>query len=102
MSSPSQYGRFYFCIGLTDGKKKTEVYVYADEVKVEPSGALVALQRGNSEIPGVAGESPTINVAFAPGQWTYVYGASVIDGAAVAVEHWPGQIAEPTRGKGRA
>lgn len=80
-----KYGQRYWCIGLTD-KKRTDVYCYADRVEVTPSGAVV-LWRDEPE-------KVNPNLIFSAGQWAFVYAASVLDGHAVAVEHWPGQISE--------
>ncbi len=90
MSDASKYGSKYFCIRLTD-KKGTEVYVYADDVRVEASGTLVLIggYRTETKIPD---DGPQTNLAFAPGQWACIYAASAIGGAPVAVEHWDGRI----------
>ena len=85
MAAKEQYGGGYWCVGLEDG---AEVYAYADEVRVEPSGALL-LMRGPRE------EQPVqVNLAFATGQWRFIYAASVLDRHPVAAVHWPGHIAE--------
>jgi hypothetical protein len=77
------YGQFYWCVGLAD-EKNTEVYAHADRVEFAPSGGVVLLRDRDEQ------SSPTL--AFAAGRWSFVYAASVIDGSAVSVEHWPGQI----------
>jgi hypothetical protein len=33
-----------------------------------------------------------INLAIAPGHWTAVFAASCMDGSAVAVHHWKGEV----------
>ena len=35
-----------------------------------------------------------LNLAFASGEWRFVFAASTLDGHAVAAVHWPGQIVE--------
>jgi len=90
MTESYQYGRTYYRIGLTD-VDKTEVSAYADEVKLEPSGALVLLGRFSESD---STEPLEVLLAFGPGQWAFVYAADMIDGAAMNVERWPGQIKE--------
>ena len=80
------YGKSYWCIGLSSEKdgKPVEVYVNADSITVNDAGALVAW--GKDEEQAVLG--------FAPDQWRFFYVASVMDGHAAAVTHWPGQVIE--------
>lgn len=79
------YGRYYWCVktALSDDG---EIYVFADDVSIE-DGALWLTQRKD-------GVGDQLVLAFAPGQWTAVFGASCIDGHAVAVEHWAGEVAQ--------
>lgn len=77
-----QYGNYYWCVGLADAEE-TEVYLKADEVREGETGGLFFYR-----------EDGMLNLAVAPGAWRFVYAASLMDGAAVAVEHWPGQIIE--------
>lgn len=72
----------YWCVALKDG---TEVFAHAEDALIE-DGHL-NLRRADSHDPSV------IMLSFAPGEWRFFYAASCIDGAAVCVEHWPGQIA---------
>lgn len=72
-----QYGNWYHRIQTTKGE---DVYVHADEVEFK-DGALI-LWRVKED------GTRTVNIAFAPGQWSYIYAASVLDGHAVAVDHW--------------
>jgi hypothetical protein len=90
----STYGRYYWCIGLI-GETATEVYVHADEVSIDQVGTLICEGRGRRG----PGEQPPddqsqLMLAFPSGHWSFVYAASVMDGHAVAVEHWPGQVTE--------
>ena len=85
MRAKEQYGRGYWCVGLADG---SEVYAYADEVRVEPSGALLLMRSPREELPA------HVNLAFATGQWHFIYAASVLDRHPVAAVHWPGHIVE--------
>ncbi len=71
-----RYGEYYWCVGLVDG---TEIHLHADDLHFD-DGALI-LER-------VKEDRSTVNMAFAAGRWSFVYAASVIDGGAVAVEHW--------------
>ncbi|MFD8520931.1 hypothetical protein ACFV2D_13070 [Streptomyces capillispiralis] len=83
--SPSNHGRYYWCIQLDD-EKGTEVYANADKANFLPDGTLQLVQ--------VKGAEEETNLAFASGHWRFVYAASVMDGSAVAVHRWPGQIVE--------
>ena len=79
-----KYGRFYWCVGYVKDK---EIYVFADEVKISSSGDLL-LWRIKKD------SDRELNLSLAKGVWTFCYAASVLDGAAVAAEHWKGQIEE--------
>ncbi|MCX4232820.1 hypothetical protein [Streptomyces ortus] len=85
MSNPDarSYGQYYWCIMLAD-KDQTEVYAHGDEVTLD-DGVLVLWQHKDDK-------PSQQTLAFAPGQWASFYAASVLDGHAVSVEHWPGQI----------
>jgi hypothetical protein len=85
VTGKEQYGDLYWCVGLEDG---TEVHAHADEVRVEESGALLLVRGPRDEKPA------QVNLAFASGQWRFVFAASLLDGHAVAAVHWRGQIAE--------
>lgn len=87
-SETARYGEYYWCVGLTpyEGEdKSTEVYVMADLVEAD-NGVLTLW--GKEKEDGL--RRP--NLIFAKGEWKFVYAASLIDGHAVAIEHWPGQI----------
>lgn len=79
-----QYGQYYWCV-KTPLSKSGEIYAHADEARVLPDGtlSLVRLQDGKVKY---------INLAIAPGQWTAMYAANVLDGSAVAVQHWDGEV----------
>lgn len=75
----ARYGAYYWCI-KTKLSKSGEIYVMADEAVVRDNGALVMLGKNGT------------NLAIASGQWTACYAASLLDGSAVAVEHWDGEV----------
>jgi hypothetical protein len=79
-TGPARYGQYYWCI-KTPLSEDGDVYVHADAVEVAPSGALVMRSERYATL------------VIAQGQWTAVYAASVMDGHAVAVEHWKGEVA---------
>ncbi len=83
-----RYGEFYWCVALAD-EPTTEVYLHADAVEVTASGSLLCKRwaRVNDDE-----RIEQVMVAFAAGEWRFFYAASVLDGAAVSVAHWPGQI----------
>jgi hypothetical protein len=87
-SDASRHGRGYYCVGLYDER---EAYVFADEVVFHENGDLIFLGRGTrNEGHASADEAtPEVMLAFAPAYWSFVYAASVVDGHAVAVAHWP-------------
>ncbi len=79
------YGRYYWCV-KTDLSENGDIYVYADEVRYTPTGAVVFVSRRDDGVEQT-------NLALAAGQWTAVYAASCWDGGAVAVEHWESEVA---------
>jgi hypothetical protein len=80
---PSDYGRYYWCV-KSDLSDDGEIYVMADDVRFLPSGGVVffSMDEGTEKT----------RLAFAPGHWTAVYAASCLDGSAVSVEHWKGEV----------
>lgn len=82
MTNPENYGRFYWCAKVNASAAPSgEIYVYADSVNVV-CGALVFTRHSEHGR----------NLIIAPGLWRAVYAASCLDGAAVAVEHWEGEV----------
>ncbi len=75
-----RYGSFYWCV-KTPLSASGEIYVHADGVAIT-DGCLVLAG------PGEHG----VNMIFGPGQWQACFAASCLDGHAVAVEHWPGEV----------
>lgn len=96
MSQPSNYGRFYWCVKVPrDLSKDGEIYLMADDVMFE-QGALRFVQRREE-----AGKSvERVNLLIPAGKWQAVHAASVIDGSAVAVEHWAGEVISPFEHRG--
>lgn len=89
--SCERYGNYYWCVKVkktvsTDG----EIYVHADEVEVK-DGSVIFLGYGWTD-----GEKDRqrlqVNLALGPGSWTAIYAASCLDGSAVAVDHWAGEV----------
>lgn len=72
------YGKRYWCI-KTDLSPDGEIYVHADEVRFAYGAAI--FESGKD-----------VRLALAAGSWKAVFAASVIDGHAVAVEHWKDEI----------
>ena len=86
MTETKDYGRYYWCVKVPKTVSKDgEIYVYADQVRVLPSGVLECVAQSKDGIE-------RMNLGLAPGQWTAIYAASVMDGSAVAVEHWSGEV----------
>ena len=89
MSEPEDYGRFYWCAKVTkDIAADGEIYVYADGVCTRADGAV---EFTREQAPEGKSHTETLLV-LAAGQWVAVYPASVLDGSAVAVEHWTGEV----------
>jgi len=83
--SADKYGSRYWCV-KTRLSEDGEIYLFADKVTVA-DGMLIFTSGGED---GAA----NLNLALAPGEWGTVFAASIIDGCAVAVEHWRGEVAE--------
>jgi hypothetical protein len=84
MRDCTHYGRSYRCVKTAN--HDDEIYLHADTMVVNDHGDLIAIGHQSSE----AGEHA--NLAIAAGQWSMFFAASCIDGAAVAVEHWKGEV----------
>jgi hypothetical protein len=83
MTGSEQYGQYYWCI-KTSLSKSGEIYAMADDAIVLPDGTLSLTRVKEGKL--------SVNLAIAPGNWTAYYAASLIDGHAVAIEHWDGEI----------
>lgn len=83
--SADNYGRYYWCIKVTEEISPTgEIYVFADEATVQDSGCLCFYRDKDGKMQ--------VNLVIAKGGWTTFFAASCIDGHAVAVEHWEGEV----------
>jgi hypothetical protein len=78
--SADRYGRSYWCV-KTPLSPSGEIDLHADGMSIR-DGCLI-----------FTGRDSAVNMMFAPGQWQAAFAASCIDGHAVAVEHWPGEVA---------
>lgn len=89
---PARCGDAYWCIKVPPSVSQSrEIYVYADDLTVTPTGDLLVrggYRDGNGKIPDKA----IVVLALAAGKWTAFYAASLMDGAAVAVQHWAGEV----------
>lgn len=87
MRGTERYGQYYWCVKVPESiSSDGEIYLYADKCMILPDGTI--------QFIGIKDDEEHINLAFAQGQWFCVFAASVIDGAAVAVEHWAGEVLE--------
>jgi hypothetical protein len=86
VSNPTYYGKYYWCV-KTGESASGEIYVWADTMTVTPHGDLLCLGSHGSD-----GSDGYAVLALAAGHWRTFYAASCIDGAAVAVEHWAGEV----------
>lgn len=82
LTGPAKYGRFYWCVKVSEEiSPDGEIYAYASEVKTNQDGSLWLI-----------GKEAHPNLVLPSGKWLACYGASVMDGSAVAVEHWKGEV----------
>lgn len=88
----ARWGGKYWCIKSAESEDG-EIYVMADRLQVTEAGALIAWgahRTKSSAAPTPETQMPVL--ILAAGRWTAVFAASVIDGAAVAVEIWKGEV----------
>lgn len=83
MTMPDHYGDLYWCV-KTDLSENGEIYVHADEVELKDGTLIFWKGRGI--------QREFVNLALAPGKWQTFYAASIMDGSAVAVVHWKGEV----------
>jgi hypothetical protein len=108
-----EYGSYYWCVilnGKEPGSPAESIHLHADQVAVDPTGALTFISKGrrpagaepqqqgqkNGEKLGAEGKKEDtggeqvsmIYFAFAPGSWKLVYAAKLQDGSPASVEHW--------------
>lgn len=83
-----KYGKHYWCV-KTNLSKNGEIYLMADRVEITQRGELLFWRDG---------DSPAVNLAISLGNWKAYFPASMMDGSAVAVEHWAGEIASEDEG----
>jgi hypothetical protein len=110
-----EYGSYYWCV-ILNGKDLNvpgeSVFLHADELTTDPTGALIFKSAGRrpagtepgrqdgkngdkgssdnekSEPSGDAKQASMIYMAFAAGTWRTVYAAKLQDGTPASVEHW--------------
>ncbi|MYC36064.1 MAG: hypothetical protein F4X66_04025 [Chloroflexi bacterium] len=83
-NGPYGNGNFYWCVKTSESKKTGEIYVWADEVRVDHVGSLVFFHQKD--------DREHINLVISTGSWSSFYAASVWDGHAVAVQEWEGEV----------
>jgi hypothetical protein len=95
MREPYNYGQMYWCVKVTeDLSENGDIYVNADRVSYSPNGDVIF--KGtfyNKETKKYEGEEQ-VRLIIASGKWDAVYSASCIDGHAIAVDHWKGEIVD--------
>jgi hypothetical protein len=75
----NRYGGKYWCVILNDGK---EIHFYADTLEIDTSGALISRRVATETHPSYS------FISFAAGAWKLFYGANIMTGDPVCVEHW--------------
>jgi hypothetical protein len=95
MTGPEWYGSYYWCV-KTKLSKSGEIYVNADRVEFTSTGGVIFWTDPDARSPSEKADDYAQRkdpiLAIAAGHWTAVYAASVIDGHAVAVNHWEGEV----------
>ena len=111
--SAIEYGSYYWCVVLSEkapGAPAETVHLHADQVVIDPTGALNFLSKGRrpagaepSNAEGKPNGNPPaegkkdekaapagsmIYFSLAPGTWKLVYAAKLQDGSPASVEHW--------------
>ena len=92
---PACYGSRYWCI-KTALSPDGEIYVWANEIKVE-NGALICTGTYGSSMDDFTDtaiqQKPHMNnFVIGAGKWKAFYLASIWDGSAVAIEVWQGEV----------
>lgn len=105
--APHNYGNYYFCIKVSEEVSKDgEIYVHADRIEFR-DGALLFWGRTYPD-KSLDEKDPTnrwsdydnpdseeeLNLILNKDQWKICFRASVLDGAALAVQYWSGEVAE--------
>ena len=84
----ADYGRLYWCVKVPSNiSQNGEVYLHADKAEVTPNGDLIFWSSVNENR-----KEPFQNLVLARGSWMVFFAASVIGGAAIAVEYWEGEV----------
>lgn len=81
-TGPAKYGDFYWCV-KTPLAEDGEIYVFADQATIRDGVLTLSRRKAEDAQP---------NLVLAPGHWTCCFAASCLDGSAVAVEHWKGEV----------
>jgi hypothetical protein len=115
-----EYGSYYWCVILKEkesGYPSETVYLHADQIAVDQTGALTFISRGRrpaGATPDQAQQLPNpddanegkaqaasgehagmVYFAFAPGTWKIAYAAKLQDGSPASVEHWTSSTGTP-------
>jgi len=86
MRNTAKYGKYYWCIKVIPNiSPDGEVYLMADRVDTTPDGSIRFIHDRDDG-------TSCINLLLASGKWIAVYAASVLDGSAIAIEYWKGEI----------
>jgi hypothetical protein len=86
-----RYGECYWCI-KSQLSESGEIYMHADRVEINSHGDLRMVS--DLDGPGTGNIETVVRLALSAGHWACVFAASVMDGSAVAVDHWKGEIVE--------
>ena len=79
-----RYGRRYFCAKTATG----EIYVMANRAEITAHGDLLFWGTFQADYDKPDDGQEILNLALSAGQWSSMYAASLMNGDAIAVEHW--------------
>lgn len=107
MSEPGNYGQKYFCVKVPQNiSVDGEIFLHADYARVDENGTLTfygqfypfneKLELSRPDYENAAGDEVAL-LTLSRGSWSLYYAASVLDGHAVAVDHWREEICERVR-----
>jgi len=85
MSKPNDYGRRYYRISLVNPEQQ-DIYAHADTIEVGQTGELILKGIFKHDPNSNTIQLAQLNAIIAPGTWSGVFAASVLDGSPVAFE----------------
>jgi hypothetical protein len=99
VTEPNNYGKYYWCIKVPESiSEDGEIYLNADRVELR-DGALIfsgkfypSARDGYPDYENPKDNEEKTLLILNKEQWLVCYAASVIDGSAIAVQYWKGEV----------